>query len=147
MGRSLADKLAEFDMGDGFDAGAQAMIDALEEPAGLHAHHQADTLPGAPMPTQTHEQVVGLMVRILEMGSTANQSAGRPHPALGTALRIMRRMEGETRQSIANVPEADLQRWLGGLADEINRSIGRGSCPHCGGDVSAGTGPTVPPGT
>ncbi len=130
--RSLADRLAEYDAAD-FDTSAfdNAAGDAeLERGAMRMMTETTDHLPGTPLPTQTHEQVAGLMVRILEMGSTVNR-AGEPHVALGTALRIMRRMEGEARESLASVPEDDLRRWLGALAGEINGAIGH-VCPHCG---------------
>lgn len=124
--RSVAERLAAFDAE--LDAGADRML--------AHGYDDAE-LPTAPLPTQTHDQVAGLLVRILELGTQYNRAGGKPHPALGTALRVVRKLEPEARESLANVPEQELVTWLSALVDEIDASIGRvRTCPHCGGAIA-----------
>lgn len=96
-------------------------------------------LPGAIQPTDTHRRLMDLMDTIMDMGTGLEGDGSSGHVMLKASLRTVRKLRPVALEELAKVPEDEILRFMGGLTEDMARSVGlttrpllAGRCPHCG---------------
>lgn len=89
---------------------------------------RAETMASIPLdhaqPTEVHRALVGVMHDLLVMVGDKGGDRRAPMPVL-VAARMIRQIEGELLEGLAEVPEADVVKMLSSIRDGIDDILTR----------------------